>query len=185
MKYQVNIIRYEGDKPILLKSLNVADKAHFVSWDNKTYPISTGLVAYVDTNKKIGYIFFEHDNINQNVFLSEKNAKKLVDISLTELGDIDKKKLEIKKDSIPLRLYTLTKLALSATELDMQVAQNVIATVFSRLKNFGGAGDKRSLIMIIAFMCIGGMVGYIAGQHFASIQTVIEYRNITQGIPSV
>jgi hypothetical protein len=184
MKYQVNIIRYEGDKPILLKSLNVTDKASSVSWDNKSYPIKTELVSYVDVDKKIGYLFFEHDKIDQLVFLNDKDAKGLVDVPLTELGDVDKKKLETKKSIIPLRLYALTKMALSATELDMHVAQNVIASIFARLKNFGGSANKTTILLVICMLAIGGMAGYMIGSN-TSTHEVIRYINATSNIPSV
>lgn len=178
MKYQVNIIRYEGDKPILLKSLIVGDKAHIVSWDNKTYPVKTELVAYVDTDKKIGYIFFEHDNINQHVLLNEKEIKELTSKEVpTDKGTSKEPTF------ISLRLKAISALRLTATELDMFVNQNVIANIFARLKNFGTSMNKTTLLLVICMLVIGGMAGYFAGSNLSAGKEIIVYRNAT--IPSV
>jgi hypothetical protein len=191
MEYMIIIVRKENDKLIKLKELKVNGKVKSVSWDNMTYPVNTGLTSYIDMDKKLGYIFFEQDNINELVMLNEIEAKTIKDIPISNLGDIDKTKLESNqkedKKKIPVRLYNFAKLALTASELDMFINQNVIASIFSRLKNFSaGTMNKSTILIIILVGALFAVGGGVVGSHFAGTTTVIRYLNSTQtNIPSV
>jgi len=200
MKYEITILRYQGDIPIILQKKQVDAKTKEFNWDNKTYPINSNLISYYDADKKIGYIFFEHDNINQLLHLSELESEALAELqkkALTNLGDLDKaklkaefeqKRLDAKKAPIPLRLKQITKLALTATENDFFVTQNCVASIFSRLKNFGAGSSvaKTTLVIVVLASIVAGMIGFFVGNHYTSTKTVVEYLNSTQtNIPSV